>query len=101
MAFFLFKFEWDPTKARTNALKHGLDFARAADIFRDPLALTIPDSEHSTTEDRWITIGKDARGQSVLLVHTFEQLDEETARIRIISARRPTRTELRDYDEPK
>jgi len=44
-------------------------------------------------------MGKDTHGQYVLVVHTFEQLDDKTARIRVISARRPTKTEVRDYEE--
>jgi len=99
MAAFLFEFEWDPAKARTNFSKHGVDFERAAEVFRDPLALTIPDDEHSLSEVRWVTMGKDTRGQSILVVHTFEHIDDETARIRIISARRPTKTEVRVYQE--
>lgn len=99
MEAFLLEFEWDPAKARANFSKHGVGFERAAEVFRDPLALTIPDDEHSVTELRWITMGKDTRGQSVLIVHTFEQLDEKTARLRIISARRPTRAEARAYEE--
>ena len=99
MAAFLFEFEWDPAKARTNFSNHGVDFERAAEVFRDPLALTIPDDEHSLTEVRGVTMGKDTRGQSILVVHTFEHIDDERARIRIISARRPTRTEVRDDQE--
>jgi uncharacterized DUF497 family protein len=99
MAAFLFELEWDPAKARANFSKHGVDFERTAEVFRDHFALTIPDDEHSVNEVRWITMGRDTRGQPVLVVHTFEQLDDETARIRIISARRPTRTEARDYEE--
>jgi len=63
MADFLYEFEWDPVKAQANLSKHGLDFERAATVFRDPLAVTIPDEEHSETEARWITLGKDASGQ--------------------------------------
>jgi uncharacterized DUF497 family protein len=63
------------------------------------LALTIPDDEHSIAEVRWITIGKDTHGQYVLAVHTFEQFDGKTGRIRVISARRPTKAEVRDYEE--
>ena len=95
----LFEFEWDPTKARNNFRKHGVNFERAAEVFRDPLALTIPDDEHSMTEARWITMGKDTRGRYVVVVHTFVPLRDETARIRIISARRPTKTEARAYEE--
>ena len=72
MAAFLYEFEWDPVKAQTNFHKHGLDFERAATVFLDPLALTIPDEEHSETDIRWITMGKDATGAYVLVVHTFE-----------------------------
>jgi uncharacterized DUF497 family protein len=63
MAAFLYDFEWDPEKAQANVNKHGLNFERAATVFLDPLAITIPDGEHSETEVRWITLGKDAGGQ--------------------------------------
>lgn len=99
VAAFLYEFEWDSAKARTNLSRHEVDFERAAEVFRDPLALTIPDDEHSATEERWITMGKDTHGGYVLVVHTFEQAGEQTGRVRIISARRPTRAEARDYEE--
>ena len=99
MAAFLYEFEWDPVKAKTNFSKHEVDFERAAQVFRDPLALTIPDEEHSESEVRWITLGKDARGQYLLVVHTFEQLTDTSGRIRMISARRPTSAEVRAYEE--
>ena len=76
-----------------------MDFERAATVFRDPLAVTIPDDEHSETEVRWITLGKDASGQYTLVVHTFEWLPDERGRVRLISARRPTRVEIREYEE--
>jgi uncharacterized DUF497 family protein len=47
MAGFLLEFERDPVKAQTNFAKHGLDFADAASVFLDPLAVSIPDDEHS------------------------------------------------------
>jgi len=99
MADFLYEFEWDPVKAQANLSKHGLDFERAATVFRDPLAVTIPDEEHSETEARWITLGKDASGQYALVIHTFEWLADNRGRVRLISARRPTKTEIRDYEE--
>ena len=58
MAAFLYEFEWDPVKAQVNLDKHGLDFERAATVFLDPLAVTIPDEEHSEDEVRWITLKK-------------------------------------------
>lgn len=99
MAEFLYEFEWDPAKAQANINKHGLDFERAATVFLDPLALTIQDEEHSETEARWITLGKDAGGQYALVIHAFEWLADERGRVRLISARRPTRAEVRDYEE--
>ena len=77
MAKFLYEFEWDPVKAKANFNKHGLDFDRAATVFLDPLAVTIPDEEHSETEARWITLGKDTGGHYVSVVHTFEFLPDE------------------------
>ncbi len=52
MAAFLYEFAWDPVKAKANFSKHGVDFEGAAQVFRDPLALTIPDEEHSESEVR-------------------------------------------------
>jgi uncharacterized protein len=58
MAAFLYEFEWDPVKAKANFSKHGVDFEWAAQVFRDPLALTIPDEEHSESEVRRVRLGK-------------------------------------------
>jgi uncharacterized DUF497 family protein len=99
MAAFLYEFDWDPVKAQANFSKHGVDFERAASVFFDPLALTIADEEHSEGEHRWITLGKDAVGHDVLVVHTFEWLADDRGRVRLISARKPTRAEIRDYEE--
>jgi uncharacterized DUF497 family protein len=62
-------------------------------------AVTIPDEEHSETEVRWITLGKDTTGHYALVVHTFEWLADDRGRVRLISARRPTKAEIRDYEE--
>jgi len=69
--------------------------------FWTPLALTIPDEEHSETEARWITLGKDATARYVLVVHTFETLADDRVRIRLISARRPTKAEVHNYEEQR
>ena len=98
VGFFLYQFEWDPAKAKGNFSKHRVHFEAAAEVFLDPLALTIPDDEHSESESRWITMGKDTTGQYILVVHTFEEAGE-MARIRLISARRPTPTEVQAYEE--
>jgi hypothetical protein len=99
MAAFVYEFDWDPVKAQVNFSKHGVDFERAATVFQDPLAVTIPDEEHSINEARWITLGKDAQERYVLVVHTFEWSTEDRGRVRLISARMPTKAEIRDYEE--
>ena len=80
MAAFLYEFDWNPAKAQANFSKHGVDFERAATVFLDPL-------------------GKDAFGHDVLVIHTFEWLADDRGRVRLISARKPTRAEIRDYEE--
>jgi uncharacterized DUF497 family protein len=98
---FVYEFEWDRSKANANRKKHGVDFEQAAEVFRDPLAVTIADEEHSGTELRWITMGRDMSGRYIVVVHTYRQLTDLAAHIRLISARRPTRTEFRIYEEER
>jgi hypothetical protein len=86
-------FEWDPRKARANLKAHGVDFEDAATVFGDPLSLTILDSPHSYGEIRFIIVGR-SRAQRLLVVVHCERDD----RIRLISARRATRRERRDYE---
>lgn len=87
-------FEWDERKARDNLRKHGVSFEEASTVFADPLSSTIADEEHSAMEERSVIIGESNRLR--LLVVVFTDRDE---RIRIISARLPTRRERRDYEE--
>ena len=92
-------FEWDPVIAKQNTLKHKVSFQRAARIFRDPHATSIFDEEHSQEEDRWITMGKDDSGIVLVLTHTFRSIDESSNAIRIISARKATKRERKQYEE--
>lgn len=85
---------WDPEKAHSNARKHGVTFMEAASVFRDVLSITIRDPVHSTEEDRYITIGRSDRGRTLVVVHS--DLGET---IRVISARRATRRERREYEQ--
>jgi uncharacterized protein len=71
MADFVYEFEWDPAKAEANVRKHGIPFEHAAEVFWDPLAHTIPDDEHSLDENCWVTMAKNARGQYIVVGHTF------------------------------
>ncbi len=94
-----YDFEWDSRKAKSNFRKHRISFERAAAIFRDPNILSIPDEEHSATEERWLTIGLDETGTLLVLAHKFEDLSAAVCRIRIISARKATGTEEQQYEK--
>ncbi len=90
-------FEWDYLKANLNFTKHKVRFETATSIFKDPRALSIFDDEHSIEEERWITIGLANSSQLILVVHTFEVLDSNNVKIRIISARKATKNEIIKY----
>ena len=94
-----YTFEWDPVKAKENLRKHGISFERAAELFLDPLAVSIVDQEHSEAEERWVTIGRDSRGMILVLVHTFAEVSAKKCKIRVISARKATKKEARQYEE--
>ena len=94
-----YTFEWDPEKARENLRKHGISFEHAATVMQDLLALSIYDDSHSSgEEDRWITMGR-AGNDLVVMVHTFREVSPDGAVVRIISARRATKNEQRQYEE--
>ena len=95
----VYHFEWDAVKARTNAAKHGVTFRLATTVFRDSLALTIFDEEHSDYEERWVTLGLAENGQYLVVVHTVRQTSPSDLLVRIISARVADRDEVRDYKE--
>ena len=92
-------FDWDPAKAASNAAKHGVAFEEAMTVFRDPLARSILDIEHGAGEERWVTLGEAATGNLLVVVHTWAEIDPDRSAVRIISARRPTRNEARQYRE--
>ncbi len=92
-----YQFEWDIFKAASNRKKHNVSFENAATIFQDPLALTLFDSEHSDIEDRWITMGVAGNKSILVVVHTFKDVDPDLTIIRIISARKATKNEIRQY----
>jgi uncharacterized DUF497 family protein len=86
-------YEWDPRKARANLTKHGVDFADAALVLEDPLALTRPDPD-AEGEERFVTAGLDPLGRLLVVVWT-----SRGKRVRLISARRATAAERRQYEE--
>ena len=88
------KFEWDPKKAASNLSKHGVSFEEALTVFGDPLARIFDDEDHSIEEQREIIIGHSVKER--LLVVCFTSQGES---VRILSARKATRKERKDYEE--
>jgi uncharacterized protein len=89
-----FDVEWDESKNRLNQRKHNISFEEAATVFIDPLEVTIDDPAHAISEHRFISIGQSFRGRLLVVSYT-----ERASRIRIITARKPTRLESRAYGE--
>lgn len=90
----MFLFEWDPEKSKTNNQKHAILFSETVTVFEDDYSLTIEDERQE--EQRFITVGTDAKGRIIVIVYTFR---ENTARI--ISARKATAMEISEYKDSK
>jgi len=89
-----FIFEWNENKANENLGKHGVSFDEAKTVFNDPFSVTIYDPDYSIDEDRYIDIGLSSKGR--LIVVSYLERDEK---IRIISSRKATKKEQRDYEK--
>jgi uncharacterized DUF497 family protein len=87
------RFDWDPAKAASNRRKHGVSFEEASQVFDDPLVLLLADLEHS--EPRIVAIGASAVGRTLFVVSV--EIGEDV--LRIVSARRASKTERRSYEE--
>jgi len=83
--------EFDPEKAALNLRKHRVSFAHAEQALRDPLGITIEDPD-SEGEARYITLGADSLGRILVVIHT-----PRDDRVRIISARKASRNEAKNY----
>ena len=84
-------FEWDGRKAASNLNKHGVDFADAATVLDDELAVTVRDE--SIGDDRYVTVGMDVLGRLLVVVYAWRG-----DWVRIISARRATPRERKSYE---
>ena len=87
-------FVWDPAKAEANRKKHGVAFDEAITAFSDPLSILLPDPDHSVDEERYLVLGMSNQGR--LLVVSAAERRPHT---RVISARRATRKERKQYEE--
>jgi len=92
-------FDWDAKKARSNIKKHKISFDEAKTIFLDSYLVTYPDRLHSFYEERYISIGYSTRNRILLAVHTEHEEAENTIVIRIISSRKATPEERKNYEE--
>jgi len=84
---------WDFKKAAANFRKHGVEFSHAATVLDDPQAVTVEDRRHE--EQRFATVGSDLLGRVPVVVYAYAEKDE----IRLISARRASPRERRNYEE--
>ncbi len=88
------RFSWDPKKAASNRRKHGVTFEEARSVFYDELAVLIDDPDSADDEQRFILLGMSGVGRILVVVHCVR---EDGDVIRIISARRASRSEQGDY----
>ena len=86
--------EWDESKNLLNRKKHHVSFEEAATVFSDPFERAIEDPDHAPDEYRFLSIGESFMKRLLVVSYT-----ERRDRIRIISARKPTRRERCAYEE--
>lgn len=84
-------------KERPNIAKHGVDFEEAKSVFADEFALVLFDEDHSNDEERFLILGMSQKERILLVVHCYRENDT----IRIISSRKATKNEAKQYKERK
>ncbi len=89
-------FDWNTAKNTLNKKKHGVSFEEAQTVFSDDNALLISDPDHSEDEDRFILLGQSSQIRMLLVCHCYQKDDKI---IRIISARKASRDEQKQYFE--
>lgn len=89
-------FDWDDNKAAFNLKKHGVPFEEASTVLLNELAAEFPDTGHSIAEERWIAIGHSNRGRILVVCYT-----ETETTIRIITARKADKQEVKAYEEKR
>ena len=89
-------FSWDNKKAQSNEIKHKITFEEAKTVFDDENARLIYDPDHSIDEDRFIMLGLSCKLKILTVVHCYRDNENN---IRIISARKSTKKEQKQYKE--
>jgi hypothetical protein len=87
------RFPLGPNKSESNQRDHRVPFEESSTVFDDPLASTIPDPDHSICEERLLTMGQSSEGKLLVVSHTGER-----GNIHIVTARRATPHERKDYE---
>jgi uncharacterized DUF497 family protein len=90
------QFVWDEQKNVANEKKHGISFTEAQTVFYDENARMIHDPDHSTDEERFILLGLSIKLRVLIVVHCYREKDQI---VRIISARRASKNERKQYEE--
>lgn len=89
-------FEWDNNKALINEKKHGITFEEASTVFYDENAILFDDPDHSEAEERFLMLGISEQTKMLIVSHCYRG---EDGIIRIISARKATKKEAKQYIE--
>lgn len=89
------RFEWDAHKEAGNRRKHGVSFDEAASVFSDDRGRLLEDPDHSSAEERFVLLGLSFSLRVLVVCHSYRRADSV---IRVISARKATRAERREYD---
>lgn len=82
-----------------SAKDHRVTFEQAATVFLDSRLLSQIDEEHGDEEERWVSLGRDRSARLLVVCHTYRDETPRSATIRIISARKATRREAKDYEK--
>jgi uncharacterized DUF497 family protein len=88
------KIVWDEAKNKENIRNHKISFEEAETVFYDPNGKIIHDPDHSKEEDRFIILGLSKMLNLLVVCHCYRENDEE---IRIITARKATKKETKEY----
>jgi len=93
-----YNFEWDPYKAKINKKKHDISFEEATEVFLDPLQINLLD-DNKRAEERWLALGQTKAHKLLVVVHTYIEYYDNNVTIRIISARKATNHEKKQYED--
>jgi len=92
----MLRFDWDEKKNKSNRTKHGIWLEEVQSVFDDPHGRLFYDPEHSEYEDRFILLGVSAAARILVVVHCYRNSGSV---VRIVSARKATKKEVRFYEE--